>query len=57
MLKVSSDDVFSLKETLKCSDALTVDEVKEIIKAFTAGQLTYEEVSQFGNGKTIYEQV
>jgi len=57
MLKVSSEDVFSLKETLKCSDALKVDEVKEIIKVFTAGQLTYEEVCQFGNGKIIHEQV
>lgn len=58
MLKISSEDIFKFKTEIGCKDDnLTLPKIKKIVADFFTGQLDWEDISKFGNGKIITEQM
>jgi len=58
MLKISPEDIQALARELKCRDPeLSFKQLKECLEHFTGNQLSWEEVTTFGIGKMIQEQI
>jgi len=58
MLKVSSEDIQALISELKCQDSeLNFKQMKEFLEHFTGNQLGWDEITTFGIGKMIQEQI
>jgi len=58
MLKISSEDIQALFSELKCRDLeLNFKQMKEYLEHFTGNQISWEEITTFGIGKMIQEQI
>lgn len=58
MLKINSDDIVTFKEEHFVEESeLDVDQMKSILEIMTGEQLSFADISLFGNGKIIHEQV
>lgn len=58
MFKISSEDIFKFKAEIGCEDDnLNLPQIKKIISTLFTGQLEWEDINKFGNGKIITEQM
>lgn len=58
MFKISSEDIFKFKTEISCQDDnLNLPQIKKITSTLFTGQLEWEDINKFGNGKIITEQM
>jgi len=58
MFKISSEDIFKFKTEIGCQDDnLNLPQIKKITSTLFTGQLEWEDINKFGNGKIITEQM
>ena len=58
MLRITSEDIQKYKNEIKCKDDnLNLLTVKRMVKECFEGQLAWDDVNKFGNGRIILEQL